>query len=98
MMTEKLFLTLVAPRVSEKTARIQSDLNQYTFEVAPGSTKLDVKAAVEAMFKVQVTSVQVLNTKGKTKAFRGRQGQRQGIRKAYVTLAEGQTIELGVKA
>jgi large subunit ribosomal protein L23 len=98
MSTEKIYLTLLAPKVSEKAARIQTENNQYTFQVATTATKADVKTAVEAMFKVKVTSVQVANIKGKTKAFRGRLGQRQGFRKAYITLAEGQTIELGAKA
>jgi large subunit ribosomal protein L23 len=96
--TEKDFLTLIAPRVSEKTARLQVEHNQYVFDVQSTATKTDVKSAVEAMFKVKVTSVQVANIKGKVKAFRGRTGQRQGVRKAYVTLAEGQTIDLGSKA
>lgn len=97
MKNERLLSVLRAPLVSEKTARQQSDHNQYAFEVATFATKADVKAAVEAMFKVTVESVQVLNVKGKTKGFRGRLGQRSSWRKAYVRLADGQSIEFGVQ-
>jgi large subunit ribosomal protein L23 len=95
---ERLLSVLIAPRVSEKTARIQADHNQYVFEVATTATKADVKAAVETLFKVKVDGVQVLNVKGKTKGFRGRVGRRSDWRKAYVTLAEGQSIEFGTQA
>ncbi len=97
MSNERLLSVLVAPRVSEKTARIQADQNQYVFEVATTATKQDVKAAVEALFKVKVEGVQVLNVKGKTKGFRGRTGKRADWRKAYVTLADGQSIEFGAQ-
>jgi len=95
---ERLLSVLVAPRVSEKTARVQADHNQYVFEIATFATKKDVKSAVEALFKVKVDGVQVMNVKGKTKGFRGRAGKRADWRKAYVTLAEGQSIEFGTQA
>jgi len=95
---ERLLSVLVAPRVSEKTARVQADHNQYVFEIATFATKQDVKSAVEALFKVKVDGVQVMNVKGKTKGFRGRAGKRADWRKAYVTLADGQSIELGTQA
>jgi large subunit ribosomal protein L23 len=94
---ERLLSVLIAPRVSEKTARIQADHNQYVFQVATIATKQDVKAAVEALFKVKVEDVQVMNVKGKTKGFRGRSGKRADWRKAYVTLADGQSIEFGAQ-
>jgi large subunit ribosomal protein L23 len=96
--TERNFEVLRTPHVSEKTARVQALNNQYVFKIDSTATKTEVKSAVEAMFNVKVTAVQVANIKGKTKAFRGRQGQRQGYRKAYVTLAEGQAIDFGLKA
>ena len=83
-----------APRVSEKTARIQEASNQYVFEVASDATKADVKAAIEQMFSVNVQTVNVLNVKGKAKSFRQRAGRRSGWRKAYVRLADGQTIDV----
>jgi large subunit ribosomal protein L23 len=87
-----------APRVSEKTARLQEVSNQYVFEVAKNATKADVKSAVEQLFNVKVEAVNVANVKGKTKAFRARNGSRGDWRKAYVRLAEGQTIDVMAKA
>ena len=83
-----------APRVSEKTARLQEVSNQYVFEIAKTATKADVKAAVEQIFSVNVKAVNVVNVKGKTKSFKCRQGRRGDWRKAYVTLAEGQSIDV----
>ena len=91
---EKVFSVLLAPRVSEKTARLQEVSNQYVFEIAKTATKADVKAAVEKIFDVKVQAVNVVNVKGKTKSFKFRQGRRGDWRKAYVTLAEGQSIDV----
>jgi large subunit ribosomal protein L23 len=66
--------------------------------VAPAATKADVRAAVEQMFDVKVEQVNLVNAKGKVKSFRFRAGNRQGKRKAYVRLAEGQTIDVSAKA
>ena len=98
MNAERLMNVLRSPHVSEKTARIQEVANQYVFEVARDATKSDVKAAIEKMFNVKVEAVTVVNVKGKTKAFRGRSGQRGAWRKAYVRLGEGQSIDLMAKA
>ena len=91
---EKIFSVLRAPRVSEKTARLQEVSNQYVFEIAKTATKADVKAAVEQIFSVKVEAVNVVNVKGKSKTFKFRQGRRGDWRKAYVTLAEGQAIDV----
>ena len=91
---EKIFAVLRAPRVSEKTVRLQELSNQYVFEVSNDATKADVKAAVEQLFDVKVETVNVVNVKGKTKSFKFRQGRRGDWRKAYVTLAEGQSIDV----
>jgi large subunit ribosomal protein L23 len=88
---------LLAPLVSEKTARIQEN-NQFVFEVATTATKADVKSAVESLFNVKVEAVNVVNVKGKNKAFRNRAGRRGDWRKAYVRLAAGQTIDVMAKA
>jgi large subunit ribosomal protein L23 len=98
MSNEHLFNVIRAPHVSEKSSRLQEVANQFVFEVATGATKADVKAAVETMFKVKVDAVRVVNVKGKRKAFRGRTGKRGTWRKAYVSLGEGQTIDLVGKA
>jgi large subunit ribosomal protein L23 len=97
MNNEKILAVLRAPLVSEKTARIQ-EINQYVFEVASTATKADVKSAVESLFNVTVEAVNVLNVKGKNKTFRNRAGRRGDWRKAYVRLAEGQTIDVMAKA
>ncbi len=97
MSNAKLLGVIRAPRVSEKTARIQ-EINQYVFEVAKTATKADVKSAVESLFNVKVESVNVLNVKGKTKSFKFRSGRRGDWRKAYVRLADGQTIDVTATA
>ncbi len=74
-MKDHLFSVLRAPHISEKSARL-SETNQYVFEVAPGSTKADIKAAVEGLFSVDVRSVNLANQKGKARAFRNRAGTR----------------------
>lgn len=89
----KLYSVIRAPRVSEKTVRGQEN-NQYAFEVATDATKADIKTAVEKIFDVKVESVNVVNVKGKNKAFRYRNGRRGDWRKAYVKLAEGQSIDV----
>jgi large subunit ribosomal protein L23 len=91
-----LYDVLRAPHVSEKSARVQEN-NQYVFEVAPNANKSLVKAAVEALFNVTVEAVNLVNVKGKVKAFRQRSGHRQGWRKAYVRLQDGQTIDVTAK-
>ena len=93
----RLLNVIRAPRVSEKTARLQ-EINQYVFEVATTATKADIKSAVQSLFNVTVMSVNVLNVKGKSKTFRFRAGRRSDWRKAYVRLAEGQTIDVMAKA
>lgn len=94
MNNANVYSVIRAPRVSEKTARLQEVSNQYAFEVANEATKADIKAAVEQIFDVKVESVNVVNVKGKNKAFRNRQGRRGNWRKAYVKLAEGQSIDV----
>ena len=94
----KLYNIIRAPRVSEKTARLQEVSNQYVFEVATDATKADIKVAVEKLFEVKVEAVNVVNVKGKNKSFRARAGSRGSWRKAYVTLANGQSIDVMAKA
>ena len=97
MINESLYSVIRAPKVSEKTARL-AESNQYVFEIAKTATKDDVKAAVEHLFNVKVLAVNVANIKGKSKSFRFRAGRRSDKRKAYVRLAEGQTIDVTAKA
>ena len=97
MTPERIMQVLKAPHVSEKSARLSELENQYVFEVTQDATKADVKAAVEKMFNVKVERVTVLNVKGKAKGFKGRKGVRGNWRKAYVSLGEGQSIDLVAK-
>jgi large subunit ribosomal protein L23 len=94
MSTANMYEVIRAPHVSEKTARLQEVSNQYVFEIAKTATKADVKAAVEQIFSVKVEAVNVVNVKGKSKSFKNRQGRRADWRKAYVTLADGQSIDV----
>jgi large subunit ribosomal protein L23 len=90
---ERLMAVLVAPHVSEKSARVSEQANQIVFRVARDATKPEIKAAVELMFEVKVDAVQVVNVAGKAKRFGGRHGKRSDFKKAYVKLAQGQTID-----
>ena len=93
MIRERLLKVLLGPHVSEK-ATIATELNnQYVFKVIPDATKTEVKDAVEALFKVSVTGVNILNVKGKEKRFGRHFGRRKNWKKAYVQLQEGQTID-----
>ena len=84
---------IVAPMITEK-ATLLSEQNKVVFQVAQDSTKDEIAAAVEALFKVTVTKVNTLIQKGKTKRFRGRPGRRSDLKKAIVTLQEGQSIDI----
>jgi large subunit ribosomal protein L23 len=90
---EKLMSVLVGPHLSEKSSRIAERLKQFVFKVRSDAGKSDVKRAVELMFDVQVTAVQVVNCMGKAKRFGRSPGRRQDWKKAYVTLAPGQDID-----
>ncbi len=81
------------PVITEK-ATMASESNAVVFEVAPEATKPLIKQAVEALFGVKVKAVNTVNTKGKTKRFRGRPGVRNDVKKAYVTLEQGHTIDV----
>jgi large subunit ribosomal protein L23 len=79
--------------ITEK-ATMASQHNQVMFRVPVKATKPEIKQAVEALFKVNVTAVNTLIAKGKNKRFRGMPGRRSDIKKAIVTLAEGQSIDV----
>ena len=91
---ERLMNVLLSPHVSEKGSRLQQDSNQIVFRVRPDANKDEIRRAVELMFEVKVAEVRVSNVKGKSKRFGQRVGQRSDWKKAYVRLAEGQSIEL----
>ena len=85
--------TILRPVITEK-ATMANERGQVTFAVASSATKPQIKAAVEMLFNVKVTAVNTIVQKGKAKTFKGRPGRRSDMKKAMVTLAEGQNIDL----
>ena len=81
-------------RLTEKGARQSEKLNQYTINADSRANKTQIRQAVQELFKVKVIKVNTLITKGKTKRFRGILGRRSDVKKAIVTLQEGQTIDI----
>jgi large subunit ribosomal protein L23 len=92
MSKERMYQVIRAPLITEK-ATLLSEKNQFVFKVSDDATKPEIKIAIETLFKVKVTAVNTLITKGKTKRFKGRPGVRSDVKKAFVTLAEGQSID-----
>jgi len=90
---ERMYDIIRAPVITEK-ATMGSEHNQVTFKVPLDASKPEIKAAIEGVFGVKVNAVNTLIAKGKVKRFRGRVGQRSDVKKAVVTLAEGQTIDV----
>ena len=91
---DRLAQVLVAPIVSEKATAVSERNNQVLFKVLRNATKPEIKAAVEQMLKVEVESVQTVNQKGKVKRFGRSLGRRDHVKKAYVSLKEGQELNL----
>jgi large subunit ribosomal protein L23 len=84
---------VLAPHITEKSTMLL-DHNAVVFKVANGASKPEIKAAVEALFGVNVTNVNTIVTKGKTKKWKGQPYKRSDAKKAIVTLAEGQSIDI----
>ncbi|MBD9371967.1 50S ribosomal protein L23 [Rhizobium sp. ARZ01] len=84
---------IVSPAITEKSTLV-SEYNQVVFNVAKRASKPEIKAAVEALFGVKVTAVNTLVRKGKIKRFRGFSGRQGDVKKAVVTLADGQSIDV----
>ena len=84
---------IVAPHITEK-ATLLSEQNAVVFKVANSATKPEIKAAVEALFDVKVLNVNTIVQKGKTKKWKGAPYQRSDMKKAIVTLADGQSIDV----
>jgi large subunit ribosomal protein L23 len=89
----KAYDLITMPMVTEKST-LGSEHNQVTFQVPLTATKPEIKLAVEMLFKVKVKAVNTLRQKGKTKRFRGKLGKRSDYKKAMVTLAEGENIDV----
>ena len=90
---ERMYEVLRAPVITEKSTLI-SEHNQFVFQVPLDASKPEIRAAVEGLFDVKVDAVNTLRVKGKTKRWRGRIGRRSDHKKAVVTLAEGQSIDV----
>ena len=84
---------ILSPVITEKPS-MASEANQVVFKVRRSATKPEIKAAIEQLFKVKVVGVNTLLRKGKTKQFRGVKGKQQDVKKAIVTLAEGEKIDV----
>ena len=97
MNQERVFQVLLGPHVSEKAAIVADLNNQYVFRVAPDATKLEVKKAVEQLFKVKVDDVQTLKVKGKVKRNRYGFSTRPSWKKAYVHLSKVRKLTLPVE-
>jgi large subunit ribosomal protein L23 len=93
MSRERMFEIVRSPVITEK-ATMMTERNQVAFRVAISASKPEIKAAVEGLFGVSVVAVNTLVQKGKVKRFRGRPGVRSDVKKAYVQLAEGQSIDM----
>ena len=90
---ERLLKVLRAPHISEKATMAAETRNTIVFKVAKDATKAEIKAAVEKLFEVEVKDVRTLILKGKVKRHGARVGRRSDLKKAYVTLKEGQNLD-----
>ena len=90
---ERMYDIVRSPVITEK-ATMGSEHNQVTFRVPLDASKPEIKAAIEELFKVKVAAVNTLRQQGKVKRFRGMVGKRSDYKKAMVTLAEGQSIDV----
>lgn len=95
---DRMHRLILAPIVSEKSTRALETGNQVVFRVLKDAAKPEIKFAVEKLFNVKVTDVRTLNVKGKNKGGQKSPGRRSDWKKAYVTLAEGQTIDFAAGA
>ena len=84
---------VLAPHITEKSTMV-SEHNAVVFKVASSASKPQIKEAIEALFGVTVTGINTIVTKGKTKRWKGKPYQRSDFKKAIVTLAEGQSIDV----
>ena len=89
----KSYKIIRKPIVTEKATKL-SEFNKVVFEVASKSNKNEIKGAIEKLFSVKVKAVNIINTKGKVKRFKGVLGKRNSIKKAVITLEEGNTIDI----
>ncbi|MBN0988100.1 MULTISPECIES: 50S ribosomal protein L23 [Amphritea] len=89
----RIYQVLLGPHISEKATIVAEGSQQVVFRVATDATKPEIKKAVEQLFDVKVTGVNIVNVKGKTKRTQRGMGKRSDVRKAYVCLADGHDID-----
>jgi large subunit ribosomal protein L23 len=89
----KHYDVVVKPVITEKSTLV-SEFNQVVFQVAKGATKPQIKAAIEALYGVKVLAVNTMVAKGKTKRWRGQEYRRSDVKKAVVTVADGDRIDV----
>ena len=89
----RIYQVLLGPHISEKATIVAEGSQQVVFRVAADATKPEIKKAVEQLFDVKVTGVNVVNVKGKTKRTQRGVGKQSDVRKAYVCLADGHDID-----
>lgn len=93
-MNRVAYQVIKKPLVTEKGTRLTAEANQIVFEVAPDANRAEIKKAIENLFKVKVNKVRTMMVRGKIKSFRMSKGKRPNWKKAYVTLKQGEKIEL----
>jgi large subunit ribosomal protein L23 len=91
---KRLYQVILGPHTTEKSVRLSDKNKQIVFRIAQDATKSEVKIAIQKLFTVIVKSVQIVNIRGKKKQFKQTAGRRSNSKKAYVTLAEGQDINV----
>lgn len=94
MNEQRIFQVLRAPHISEKAAIVGDAANQHVFRVSTDAKKDEIKAAIEKLFSVKVSKVRTANVKGKSKRQGARLGKRNDWKKAYITLEQGQELDL----
>ncbi|MDD5773620.1 MAG: 50S ribosomal protein L23 [bacterium] len=85
---------IVRPVITERATEMRDKNNKYLFEISTQANKQEVKAAIEELFKVKVESVNILNVLGKFRRIRGKLGKKSDWKKAFVTLKEGNKIDI----
>ena len=96
-MRKDLYKVIKAPYLTEKVSSLMGSENQYAFKVDINATKLQIKHAVEGYYSVNVEKINIIKVKGKTKRSRFRITKKSDWKKAYVRLAEGHSIEVGIE-
>ena len=96
-MRKDLYKVIKAPYLTEKVSSLMGSENQYAFKVDINATKLQIKHAIEGYYSVDVKKINIIKVKGKTKRSRFRITKKSDWKKAYVRLAEGDSIEVGIE-